>query len=182
MPTVNISNGTISSTEDSAFYNIAPATITGGTFTASNSNTIINGKKGQLTIDGTPVLTNTSESYPTLYNYGTVEIKNGTFTSPESYALYNYGNATITGGSFSSSNFHTIYNRSSSTMTISGGKITALNYRAVYNSGSLTLSGSPYIENNSSNYPTIQNSSNATFNNNAPNATIKNLGGGPTTN
>ena len=183
MPTVNISNGTISSTEDSAFYNIAPATITGGTFTASNSNTIINGKKGQLTIDGTPVLTNTSESYPTLYNYGTVEIKNGTFTSPERYALYNSGNATITGGSFSSSNFHTIYNRSSSTMTISGGKITALNYRAVYNSGSLTLSGSPYIENNSSNYPTIYNiGSSATFNNNAPNATIKNLGGGPTTN
>ena len=182
MPTVNISNGTISSTEDSAFYNIAPATITGGTFTASNSNTIINGKKGQLTIDGTPVLTNTSESYPTLYNYGTVEIKNGTFTSPERYALYNSGNATITGGSFSSSNFHTIYNRSSSTMTISGGKITALNYRAVYNSGSLTLSGSPYIENNSSNYPTIYNNGSATFTNNATNATIKNLGGGPTTN
>ena len=67
-------------------------------------------------------------------------------------------------------------------MTISGGKITALNYRAVYNSGSLTLSGSPYIENNSSNYPTIYNIGSATFTNNAPNATIKNLGGGPTTN
>ena len=88
--TAEIRGGEITSTKYIALSNNGTAEIMGGMLSSKNGNAIINYEEATLKIGGTSNITSNVRGYPTLYNYGTVEITGGTVTNTGGgYAIYN---------------------------------------------------------------------------------------------
>ena len=144
-----IQNGTITSEKNNAINNYHIATITGGTLNSNSGSTIYNQENATLTISGNnTTITETSESLPTIYNAGNIEIQDGMITSENSNVINNYNTVTITGGTLNSSGGNTIYNSENATLTITENAYLANEavtgtgttyYSVVYNYGNLNM-------------------------------------------
>ena len=93
--------------------------LTGGTITTDKSIEISTGKNvtlDNITINGTGI-------YHTIYNYGTLTISSGSYTSQNNNAVYSSGTLTITGGTFTANGDQTVIGIGNGTAKITSGTI-----------------------------------------------------------
>ena len=141
--TVNlIRTGTIKTTDLGVIIeNSGTLNISNGSYSSTSGNIIYNYSGGNVSIsNGT--FTSSADNYPMIYNYGGINITGGSYSSTGSNVIYNRnnGNVSISNGTLTS-NVHCIDNRS--TLTVRGGEIksTGDDCNGIYNSGTLTVNG-----------------------------------------